>query len=518
MSARRSSRPNSQGVATGLAVMSPSAPSLRLSQSQSSQDLPDASRDGVVLGTNEFTRLLTLASGQQQQTELSARKVRLREISKSRYQHWNNTLEASREKKKSMRQERIQKQERELADLDAEEERICSEQRKMAIDRANRLMYQENGRVKDFNSALLASHCIKEREAQLAIKKQREEMEKRLEEHYHKQTVLAAEKMNEREKREAELRKEKTTQQAEVQAQQLVAYQERRRQHKEEETRQGELNRRIAQEALSEQQQKEAEKRVKQKVFNQEYMRMNEEQKVIKESVKALEKQEESKIKEFAAQKERTLNLRRDTEAQRAAVKAAFNQKMLQRQFDHLQSIKDNEQQRIDRHVEEAQAKSDQKVQHDQKMRAEMQAAMLESRQAQMARLAHASQQKAQEEAFIVEQWKARAKEMETEDLALKAAARDRAKQIEEELAAVERDQKARAAREKEQELAFAKASQEAVKREEQIFQQYAATAVREFAAMGKPTHPLTLALTAAKAKAAQIQPARLNAVVKKAK
>lgn len=90
-------------------------------------------------------------------------------LSQARYKNWGNTLEALREKKKQDRIRRMDEVEAAQRVIDQEEAHYQEAQRRVVIDRANRILYQETDKVKNFHSGLLLSSVLKEREAQLVL-------------------------------------------------------------------------------------------------------------------------------------------------------------------------------------------------------------------------------------------------------------------------------------------------------------------------------------------------------------
>merc|ERR1712166_521470 len=116
--------------------------------------------------------------------ELRSERVRLQKISQDRVSRWPNTLEAERKNKEAKRLERHEEEETERRKIDKEEAAIQGEKRRMAIERANKMLYDDNDRVKSFHSALLLSDVMKEREAQIEVTRQRTKNERRRDKHW----------------------------------------------------------------------------------------------------------------------------------------------------------------------------------------------------------------------------------------------------------------------------------------------------------------------------------------------
>merc|ERR1712166_1691791 len=116
--------------------------------------------------------------------ELRSERVRLQKISQDRVSRWPNTLEAERKKKEARRLQRHDEEEVQRKKIDKEEAAIQGEKRRMAIERANKMLYDDNDQVKSFHSALLLSDVMKEREAQIEVTRQRTKNERRRDKHW----------------------------------------------------------------------------------------------------------------------------------------------------------------------------------------------------------------------------------------------------------------------------------------------------------------------------------------------
>lgn len=103
--------------------------------------------------------------------EREARKNKSKEV----VQHWGNTIAGHRQRKLEARKIREQKEEEEKCAIDIEEAKYQAQQRKEAIDKAKTQQYYQTDRVKGFHSALMLTEVLKEREAQLELKRLREQ-------------------------------------------------------------------------------------------------------------------------------------------------------------------------------------------------------------------------------------------------------------------------------------------------------------------------------------------------------
>ena len=94
-----------------------------------------------------------------------ADRTRLHELSNSRKAKWPNTIEALREKKDKMKQDKLDAEEKLRVEIDREEAALQAEKRRFAIERANKMLYDSTDRVKSLHSKLMLADVMEERSA-----------------------------------------------------------------------------------------------------------------------------------------------------------------------------------------------------------------------------------------------------------------------------------------------------------------------------------------------------------------
>lgn len=103
-------------------------------------------KQSVVVSGHELNHYYRLASVDDfVSNEAAARKAAMHATSQARYQNWGNTLEAQRTKKKNDRIRKLEAIERAQQIIDAEEAQYQEAQRRVVLDRANRLLWQDTG-------------------------------------------------------------------------------------------------------------------------------------------------------------------------------------------------------------------------------------------------------------------------------------------------------------------------------------------------------------------------------------
>ncbi|XP_071960010.1 cilia- and flagella- associated protein 210-like [Antedon mediterranea] len=133
----------------------------------------------TVLSKDEWGRIQTQLSRTSKEAEkrknLKLEREDLHERSTEMVKNWSNTIAGQRLKKLEARKIREEKEEEERVQIDIEEGKFQAEKRKEAIEKAKTLQYYQTDRVKGFHGALLLTEVLKEREAQIELKKRRDE-------------------------------------------------------------------------------------------------------------------------------------------------------------------------------------------------------------------------------------------------------------------------------------------------------------------------------------------------------
>ncbi|RUS71231.1 hypothetical protein EGW08_021012 [Elysia chlorotica] len=142
--------------------------------------LPDGTdlRQVTVLSKQDWERIECELNRKNIQDEM-VRKIRedreeQKRKSKEIIKNWGNTIAGQRQRKLEARRIREEKEEEERKVIDLEEAKFQAQQRKEAIEKAKTQQYYQTDRVKAFHSALTLTEVLKEREAQVELKRLKE--------------------------------------------------------------------------------------------------------------------------------------------------------------------------------------------------------------------------------------------------------------------------------------------------------------------------------------------------------
>lgn len=323
-------------------------------------------------------------AAQYQATKLKARDLHGK--SQARAKTWSNTLEGSRRKKAEEKRKKLELEELDRQKLDSQEAKIQLDQRKATIDRANKLLYDESDRMKSFHSKMMLCDVLAEREAQMSLKGELKKLEQIREDRFLEMEKQNYRKMLEREMKEKETKEELSRLAAKVQKEQLGDYMEKRFREVEDDQLEGELLRRKAIEDLESEKMAEGKRRETQVKALSETTKANDYLKQIKAEDVLRQLREEDKIAEYAARKERMLQLRKNKEDEVFQAKQGARNQMIAAQGERLAAMANGEEQRVESQVKEKEAGDERKRIEKEQTRRRFEQEMARSRAAQIER------------------------------------------------------------------------------------------------------------------------------------
>ncbi|XP_043931429.1 coiled-coil domain-containing protein 173 isoform X2 [Protopterus annectens] len=386
---------------------------------------------------------------------------------------------------------REEKEEEERKKTDLEEAQYQAEKRKEAIEKAKTLQYYQTDRVKGFHSALLVSEVMKERDAQISLKKKRVSVNKNEDKDTWAQMQHALEEVIHTDQQKALQHLLQKKEIADFQMQQIKENEHKKEMEKEHERREGEEIKKLAklfewEKHNLEQQQKEEKTKLKKShlehVSNQE---------VIKEIEKQKEDEENERIRFFATAKQKMAKLRKDKEAEVHRQMGIQQDRITQLLAAQLKKKLDDEDERIARAVAEQEAKREKEFQEKEEKRM----AELKSISEHRISMRKQNQEKAKEEKWQELEMLRAKKEADHVLITKQTAEQQRILQEQKELQNTHIQQMAekmgKSQKEKEMEIEYELQNNAVRALEEKQFQQYAQQVIRSAAETGRNLYPL---------------------------
>mmetsp|Transcript_10473 Transcript_10473/g.29777 ORF Transcript_10473/g.29777 Transcript_10473/m.29777 type:complete len:474 (-) Transcript_10473:192-1613(-) len=439
-------------------------------------------------------------------------RARRKELSTTRASKWPNTIEAQRARKETLRIQEMEKAEALRVKEDERQARIKAEERRVQIERANKMLYDQTDRVKAFHGTLLRSDVMLENEKQIEFKRHISGLQKKLDGEFLVQQKEALEIAEQAELRKMEERKLAALEQKKTQLEQL----EEVRAKLLAERQQRMLDGQRLLEAAEREKQKEIEAAIRAReeaqLRNLEMLKANDALKEYRRVQAERDRQAEEQIAAYAAQKAAMIEERKRREIQYQEQKEQKRQAMI----DYMEENIEKERKKNEKLMKIREDNYEQKRAADlaerQREAFEMQSAIDASRSQQLAmRQARKDREKAEEEEFTAA-WSQRLQELQQEDEAEKAELMNRHKHNQALLVRQIEQKSRKKMGQKQQALEEAFISRLALEEEDQMFDEYTTVCMDEWAGQGKDIRPMAIHLTHEKAKMATgIMPAITN-------
>ncbi|KAB5577245.1 hypothetical protein PHYPO_G00207690 [Pangasianodon hypophthalmus] len=363
-------------------------------------NLPVDLHEVTVLPKSEWRRIQDSVNRVNKQHERLIAAARQREAmhlhSKEVVKNWSNTIAGQWQKKLEAKKIREEIEEEERKQIDIEEAKFQEQKRKDAIERAKTLQYYQIDRVKGFHSALLMTEVLKEREAQIELKKRKEKASKDVD-----KEILAVITRKEalalqQEWLKALEKKQKALAVAESLKQQIKEHEQAREEEIMEQKEEAEDVKRVHELFIKEQttheQKKQEEKRNIMKAY-QEHL-------ANKKSIQAAETEkqelEEERRKIFVKAKGKMMNLRKEKEAEILREVERHREAVFEKLSTYHQEQTKNEEERISKAAAEAEAKQDKQQREKDEKKAAMLKSISEHREAVQKELEYKKQEEKQ--------------------------------------------------------------------------------------------------------------------------
>ena len=278
--------------------------------------------------------------------------IKLRKISQEKIAKWKNSLQnennlrLEREKNEFIKKERLRQK------IDEEERKYQNMRYNLSLQKAREYLFNSKDLVKSFNSSMLYSDTLKERDKQIELNrsiKMRKEKDEQDWIKKEKEQMLAYD-MKELEKKK--LRRNKSEAEMNIIRNQFNEVKYKRLQEMQDNYIEGEIIKREARNALLEEQKKKEMIKLARIKQNEEFVKRNEELKKYLEIKKQKELEDDKLIEMHAKYKEDLENLKKRKEKEKFEEKQKRQQKLIDVQFENLKRIKEEQERKENKDVE----------------------------------------------------------------------------------------------------------------------------------------------------------------------
>lgn len=447
------------------------------------------------ISTSQLNRIREQVKDKDVETSRDEQRRTLKELSDERASKWPNTLTAQRSRKERARQEKMAAEESERVEMDKAEAELRAEQRRMQIERANKILFDETDRVKGFHSAMLLSDVVHENNQLVGYKRQIEVLKRAQEAAFVEQQRQAQELADAAELRRMEETRKKALDTKTILIDQVEQFKDKIRAERRENKREGELIRQRALEEEEELRQKELARLARGKQLAEDTKSSNLALQGIRIKEKEKEKQAEQAIEAYAKKKAEMVAEREKREAEKRAAKEAEKKRMADRLESDFVSRMNLENKRLERDLQIAEERNAADEAARRQAIKDAIAACDKVNSAQLRRKVENKVKERAEEEEEAGEWTERLKLLKEEEEIEKRETFGRNRQVADfqlRQAQIRARKKAEA---KIAELQDAAQIQLSVQEQEDIFQQYAMECIREYEAQNKPTKPMIIHL-----------------------
>ncbi|XP_055959435.1 cilia- and flagella- associated protein 210 [Patella vulgata] len=334
-----------------------------------SMHLPDGTdlRQVTVLSKADWSRIhdeLNRRNIEEERVQrIKAEKEAQRQKSKEIVKNWGNTIAGQRQKKLQARRIREQKEEEERVLIDIEEAKYQAAQRKEAIDKAKTQQYYQTDRVKNFHGALLLTEVLKEREAQLDLKKMKDRANDGKDKEWLERVRREYEEGIQREQAKAQVRLNAAAETCDFQKLQVAEHMRMNELQKAEDIVEGEELKKLGIQFQEEKEQLEKIQRQDRQQLMFDNVQQIEDTKMLSSLQARQEEEEDDECRMFAAAKRKMMKMRAEKENQIHHEKQRHLEQIRDKLRAQMKDKVDNEDERIlraEQEIEEKKLKEDQ--------------------------------------------------------------------------------------------------------------------------------------------------------------
>lgn len=423
--------------------------------------------------------------------EEAQRKKELHEKSLALTRNWNNTIEGSRRHKLQQKTIREAKNEAERQAVDIEFAKVMAVERKAALEQAKLKQYHETDKVKSFHSAMKLSEVLKEREAQIELKKLIDEikLEQEREIAAQFQQIQSAKDIKEVEKyRKKQI---EVDQLREFQKKQVQRKEEIKERHKEEVLHEGEIIAQLNEQYRFEKEQLQKIRKQQQKDLRGEYDRTLENKLRNQEAAAIIDEEENDEIRVYANAKKKMAIMKRQKELAILKEKEEQKERLISKIGVQLKEKDNDEDFRIAKDLAKKEAKEyNEEIRKNLKYEQDMHKIHLHRKETMQRKAEEKKQQEKEDEEFMK-------KKMET-DLLYQMYEREKQNKRQQDMNDIQKNnskliknRKEKAEKERFLEKEYIAKEMELMKHEDKQFEEYTTNVIGYMEKHGRNTYPM---------------------------
>ena len=290
-------------------------------------------------------------------SELDNRKEhnnKLRMLSQTKSKNWPDSLEMRKKNRFEWEKKKFLEEEERRRLIDLEEKKYKDIQNDQILTRAQKMLFDEQDPVKNFNMKLMYCDMLKERDYQSEIKKRKKEINNIIEKQFFEMDKKRREEMTKRDAEKAKIEEEKKKERMKIMKEQLNEYKIRIIQDYQEKQIEGQLMKLKMKKALEDEQKEKILIEQKKQEQRKEYIESNKRLIEYKQIQKKKELEEEKKIQEFALKKQQLEEIKKKVLENKEIEKQKQRDKLEKIQLEFYNNLHKNENEILLKNIKEA--------------------------------------------------------------------------------------------------------------------------------------------------------------------
>ena len=289
---------------------------------------------------------------------------KLKMLSQTKSKNWPDSIEMRKKNQFELSKKRFLDDEERRRLIDLEEKKYADAQNSIIIQRAKKMLFDEQDPVKTFNMKLMYCDMLKERDYQNEIKNRKKEINNIIEKQFFEMDKKKMEDYDKKEAEKAKIEDEKKKVRMKIIHDQLQESKIKIIQDYQEKLVEGELMKLKMKRALEDEKKEKELIEERKKEQRKQYIEANKRLLQYKEDQKKKEIEEDKKIQEFAFKKAQLEDLRKKIEKEKEIEKQKQRDKLEAAQLAYYNSLKKNENELLAKNIKEA---DDRKAEEERK-------------------------------------------------------------------------------------------------------------------------------------------------------
>ena len=298
--------------------------------------------------------------------------LKLKMLSQTKSKNWPDSIEMRKKNQFELAKKRFLEEEERRRLIDIEEKKYYDAQNNIIIQKAKKLLFDEQDPVKTFNMKLMYCDMLKERDYQNEIKTRKKEINDIIEKQFFEMDKKKMEDYDKKEAEKAKKEEEKKKIRMKIINDQLQQSKIKIIQDYQEKLVEGELMKLNMKKALEQEKKEKEEIEKRKQEQRKQYIEANKRLLEYKEKERKKEIEEDKKIQEFAFKKQQLADLRKKNEEEKQKEKQKQRDKLEKAQLAYYNSLKKNENEILEKNLKEAEDRNAMEAKKEKEKRDKM--------------------------------------------------------------------------------------------------------------------------------------------------